>query len=158
MCKTQPDWRVRGISGLESRSVYNTVVTCIPASWIPVRFLSVICHWLILLFFETRKWTDSQLGRKVTLVPLHSVWCVTGGGSCGEGVTKHQGFDTQTFLLSRFWFCCCYCCPYFCFAINGGGGHWIGLGQLTRAVVLPSDCIFPVNMLIILGNYESVKM
>lgn len=27
----------------------------------------------------------------------------------------------------------------------------------SRAAALPSDCIFPVNMLIILGNYESVK-
>lgn len=35
--------------------------------------------------------------------------------------------------------------------------HWIRLGQLSRAAALPSDCIFPVSMLIILGNYESVK-
>lgn len=68
-----------------------------------------------------------------------------------------RGFDAQMFLHSRFWFCCGYCCPYFCFAINGAGGYWIGLGQLSRAAALPGDCIFPVNMLIILGNYESVK-
>lgn len=36
-------------------------------------------------------------------------------------------------------------------------GHWIGLGLLSRAAALPSDCTFPVSMLIILGNYESVK-
>lgn len=60
-------------------------------------------------------------------------------------------------VLSRFWFCC-YCYrPSFCFAVNGGRGYWIGLGQLSRAAALPSDCIFPVSILIIVGNYESVK-
>lgn len=93
----------------------------------------------------------------VNKTPLpHPVCCMLGSTGCAEETTNSRGLIPKMFLYSRFLCHCCCCGPYFLFAINGDS-YWIGLGQRFRAAALPSDCIFPVSMLIILGNYESVK-
>lgn len=61
--------------GCESRSIQTSVVTWLQASLIPVMLLSVICHLLILLFLENRKWMNSQMLNKAAPHPPFSSAC-----------------------------------------------------------------------------------
>lgn len=140
---------------LESRCLQTSVVTLAPSQFDSRNiFLRVMCHLLILLFLENRKWTDSQMLNKATLAPFS--WVCNGkclvcwGSNKTAGVWHSNVLVLEVVVLSVVLSLFLFCYQWWRWLLDR---PWLAL----EAAALPSDCIFPVSMLIILGNYESVK-